>query len=120
MPPELRKRKAPVASDPEPARAPAAKKQKPVAKIVEKVKKVTAAVTKSIVSTSSGKVSVGDTIDLEGFGSVIETNDGDKTTLKELVEKSSAGVVLFTYPAASTPGCKFFSMLQVIRFRDGE
>jgi len=108
MPPELRKRKVAGVSDPEPAPAPAAKKQKPVAKIVEKVKKVTAAVTKATGSTGSGKVTVGDTINLEGFGSVIETNDGDKTTLKELVEKSDAGVVIFTYPAASTPGCKYF------------
>lgn len=112
MPPELRKRKTAGASDPEPA--PAAKKQKPVAKIVEKVKKATAAVSKTIGSTSSGKVSVGDTINIEGFGSVVETNDGDKTTLKELVDKSDAGVVIFTYPAASTPGCT----KQACMFRD--
>ena len=109
MPPELRKRKTAVASDPEPA--PAAKKQKPIAKVVEKVKKVTAAITKTNGPATSGKVSVGDIIDLEGFGSVVETNDGDKTTLKELVDKSDGGVVLFTYPAASTPGCKFFQYL---------
>jgi hypothetical protein len=27
--------------------------------------------------------------------------------LKKLVDESKAGVVLFTYPKASTPGCKF-------------
>lgn len=53
----------------------------------------------------TGKVAPGDIITLEGFGGEILTNDGEKTTLKELVEKSKAGVVLFTYPKASTPGC---------------
>lgn len=47
----------------------------------------------------------GDVLALEGFGGDIETNDGVKTSLKELVDKSKAGVVLFTYPKASTPGC---------------
>jgi peroxiredoxin Q/BCP len=55
----------------------------------------------------SGKVEVGDTIDLDTFGGEIETNDGEKTTLKKLVDESKAGVVLFTYPKASTPGCEF-------------
>lgn len=54
----------------------------------------------------SGKIAVGDTIDLDVFGGEIETNDGKKTTLKELLEESKAGVVLFTYPKASTPGCR--------------
>ena len=53
------------------------------------------------------KVAVGDTITLEGFGGEIETNDGKKTTLKDLVDESKSGVVLFTYPKASTPGCEF-------------
>lgn len=53
------------------------------------------------------KVAVGDNITLEGFGGEVETNDGKKTTLKELVDESKSGVVLFTYPKASTPGCEF-------------
>lgn len=57
---------------------------------------------------NSGKVAVGDTIDLDGFGGDIVTNDGKETSLKKLVDESKAGVVLFTYPKASTPGCKFF------------
>ncbi|KAJ5655611.1 hypothetical protein N7507_007561 [Penicillium longicatenatum] len=57
---------------------------------------------------------VDDIIDLEGFGGEIETNDGAKTNLKKLVEESSAGVVLFTYPKASTPGCT----KQACLFRD--
>ena len=48
---------------------------------------------------------VGDTIDLDKFGGDLETNDGQKITLQDLVESSKAGVVLFTYPRASTPGC---------------
>lgn len=54
----------------------------------------------------SDKAEVGDVVDLDGFGGEIETNDGDKTTLKALVDESKSGVVLFTYPKASTPGCK--------------
>ncbi|KAG6249990.1 hypothetical protein E4U24_001897 [Claviceps purpurea] len=60
------------------------------------------------------KVAVGDVIDLDGFGGEIETNDGKKTSLKELVEESGSGVVVFTYPKASTPGCT----TQVCLFRD--
>lgn len=44
----------------------------------------------------------------------METQDGEKTTLKKLVEGSKAGVVLFTYPKASTPGCT----TQACLFRD--
>jgi hypothetical protein len=54
----------------------------------------------------SDKAEVGDVVDLDGFGGEIETNEGEKTTLKALVDESKAGVVLFTYPKASTPGCK--------------
>ncbi|KAG5976397.1 hypothetical protein E4U58_004345 [Claviceps cyperi] len=60
------------------------------------------------------KVAVGNVIDLDGFGGEIETNDGKKTSLKELVEESGSGVVVFTYPKASTPGCT----TQVCLFRD--
>ncbi|KAJ6437143.1 thioredoxin-like fold protein [Purpureocillium lavendulum] len=60
------------------------------------------------------KVAVGDVVDLEGFGGEVETNDGQKTTLKKLVDESKSGVVLFTYPKASTPGCTN----QVCLFRD--
>ena len=50
---------------------------------------------------------VGDVIDLDAFGGDLETNEGDKTSLKKLVDDSKAGVVIFTYPKASTPGCMF-------------
>ncbi|CAK4011877.1 -TSA multi-domain [Lecanosticta acicola] len=61
-----------------------------------------------------GAPKVGDSIALDGFGGEIETNDGDKTTLAKLVADSKAGVVLFTYPKASTPGCT----TQACLFRD--
>ncbi|ESZ97410.1 merozoite capping protein-1 [Sclerotinia borealis F-4128] len=67
-----------------------------------------------VPSKIATKVVVGETIDLEGFGGEIETNDGEKTTLKKLVDESKSGVVLFTYPKASTPGCT----TQVCAFRD--
>ncbi|KAF7866757.1 hypothetical protein EAF04_005599 [Stromatinia cepivora] len=67
-----------------------------------------------VTTTTATKVEVGETIDLEGFGGEIETNDGEKTTLKKLVDASKNGVVLFTYPKASTSGCT----IQVCAFRD--
>jgi peroxiredoxin Q/BCP len=113
MPPELRKRKAPAG---EPAAAPPAKKKGPVAKAVAKVKEAVAPKTKKTApaktngaTAESTKIAVGETIDLEGFGGEIETNDGVKTTLKALVDESKGGVVLFTYPKASTPGCEYSS-----------
>lgn len=88
---ELRKRKAPT----QPAAA---------------EKKSKSAPTPSEVDTTSQAPSqkvpkVDDILDLENFGGEIETNDGSKTTLKKLVEGNTSGVVLFTYPKASTPGC---------------
>lgn len=123
MPPELRKRKAPAA---EPSAVPPAKKKGPIAKAVAKVKEVVSpkakakaepkknGALKAKASASTGKIAVGETITLEGFGGEIETNDGTKTTLKALVDESKSGVVLFTYPKASTPGCT----TQVCLFRD--
>jgi peroxiredoxin Q/BCP len=102
MPVELRKRKAV-----EPAPAPPAKKKNPVAKAAAKVKEIVAGkAPKANGSPAAAKVAVGNVLALEGFGGEIETHDGQKTTLKKLVDESKAGVVLFTYPRASTPGCK--------------
>ncbi|KAI0206972.1 thioredoxin-like protein [Astrocystis sublimbata] len=116
MPVELRKRKAPA---PAPVPERPAKKQSKVAKAAAKVKTtVKAAVAKPAADTNgsskSGKPVVGETITLDGFGGEVETNDGIKTDLKALVDESEAGVVLFTYPKASTPGCTN----QVCLFRD--
>ena len=104
---ELRKRPAP------PPAPPPAKKKKAAAK--PKAKKddpptkkedVPASKTKVKAMDSSSPPKVGDTITLSNFGGEIQTNDSTKTTLATLVEESKAGVVLFTYPKASTPGCK--------------
>ncbi|KAK5110142.1 hypothetical protein LTR62_006276 [Meristemomyces frigidus] len=65
-------------------------------------------------SSKSAAPEKGGSIDLEGFGGEIQMNDGEKTTLAKLVEQSKAGVVLFTYPKASTPGCT----TQACLFRD--
>ncbi|KAH8171392.1 ahpC/TSA family protein [Sarocladium implicatum] len=126
MPVTLRERK-PAAAPP----APVAKSKVTKAKATNgkaasaATKKTAAAVAKADVKAedapaptkskkSSGGDKAGDEIDLEGFGGTIETNDGEETTLKELVDKSRSGVVLFTYPKASTPGCT----KQVCFFRD--
>ncbi|KAJ5570376.1 uncharacterized protein N7459_009806 [Penicillium hispanicum] len=96
---ELRKRKAP-------APPPVAKKSKPAPKPKE---------SDTTSQAVAGTVPLVDKIlNLENFGGEIETNDGAKTTLKALVEKSTSGVVLFTYPKASTPGCT----KQACLFRD--
>lgn len=107
---ELRKRKAPA----EPAgEATATKKSNPAKPEDGKSKDPatggqvgsSAAANGTSSSSSDGKLVVGESISLEGFGGEIETNDGEKTTLKKLVDDSKGGVVLFTYPKASTPGC---------------
>ncbi|AEO63590.1 16004726-db33-4a42-994b-2f8df9aaff1b [Thermothielavioides terrestris] len=108
MPMELRKRKAPA-----PPPAPAAKKPARAAKAASEAKEKVES--KAAANGAANKQpAVGDTIALDGFGGEIETNDGTKTTLKALVEESKAGVVLFTYPKASTPGCT----RQACLFRD--
>ncbi|RDI82358.1 hypothetical protein Vi05172_g7661 [Venturia inaequalis] len=117
---ELRKRKTPPTA-PEPAAKKAAPKAKPKTTkakeaIEEKVEKVSATVKKAVGggSASGGAPKVGDVVALEGFGGEVETQDGTSVTLKKLVDESKAGVVLFTYPKASTPGCT----KQVCFFRD--
>lgn len=121
MPVELRKRKAPA-----PPPEPPAKKPSKVAKAASKVKEAVkgkpeakpkangagAAVAKA--SAPAKKLEVGDTVDLASFGGDVTTNDGETTTLAQLVQKSGSGVVLFTYPKASTPGCT----TQACLFRD--
>lgn len=115
MPVELRKRKAPAPA-PEPPKKKAAK-AKPAPKAKEAVKpkdEPAPAKTNGAGAAASKKVAVGDTVELATFGGQVTLNDGTETTLAELVEKSGAGVVLFTYPKASTPGCT----TQACLFRD--
>ena len=104
---ELRKRKAAEAPSP----APQTKRASSVKSAASKGK-VTAAEKKDTPTNGaflSSKIAVGDAIDLDGFGGEVETNEGEKTELKKLVEDSKGGVVLFTYPKASTPGCEIHS-----------
>ncbi|KAK4973968.1 thioredoxin peroxidase dot5 [Elasticomyces elasticus] len=68
----------------------------------------------SKTAAKSGPPKTGDSIELAGFGGEVETHDGKKVTLSTLVDESEAGVVLFTYPKASTPGCT----KQACLFRD--
>lgn len=110
----LRKRAAP-ASAPEP---PAKKKAeaKPKKSVVDTVKDGIAKAEKSVKAAVGGSAAtngagtgskvpeVGDSVDIATFGGEVETNDGEKVTLSKLLEESKAGVVLFTYPKASTPG----------------
>ncbi|DAA76357.1 TPA_exp: hypothetical protein A8136_0671 [Trichophyton benhamiae CBS 112371] len=56
----------------------------------------------------------GDVLDLSQFEVEIELNDGTKTSFRKLLEESKEGVVVFTYPKASTPGCT----RQACAFRD--
>ncbi|KAG8168630.1 hypothetical protein KVR01_001379 [Diaporthe batatas] len=110
MPVELRKRKAPAPPPEPPAKKPS-KVAKAAAKVKEAVKGKTEPKSKANgaeaakASAPAKKPEVGDTIDLASFGGDVATNDGETTTLAQLVDKSGSGVVLFTYPKASTPGC---------------
>lgn len=133
---ELRKRKTPPPAPVRPAKkkaAPkAAKTEKPSklskakAVVAEKVEAVKEAVTgksngekaeapasepasaPAAASSAGGPPKVGDTIDnVAAFGGEVETNEGTKTSLAKLLEASKGGVVLFTYPKASTPGCMY-------------
>ena len=97
---ELRKRKAPAETAPQP---PPVKKANSVKSSTSSKK---GASSTNGVKATANKVAAGDTITIDGFGGEIETNDGEKVTLKQLVDESKSGVVLFTYPKASTPGCR--------------
>ncbi|KAI9814965.1 MAG: hypothetical protein M1832_005604 [Thelocarpon impressellum] len=117
---------APSKSAPSKPATKPAPKSAPEPAVVATTKKAAAAVISKVAgavkeaapaapaTNGSGKVAVGDAIALDGFGGEVETQDGTKTTLKKLVDDSKAGIVLFTYPKASTPGCT----TQACLFRD--
>jgi peroxiredoxin Q/BCP len=135
---ELRKRKTPPpppVARPSKKRAmeakPAKKASNPKAKVGETVAAIKKTVEKVVggetgtapagkkaadpVAAPQSDPAVGDMINLSTFGGEVETHEGEKVTLKQLVERSRSGVVLFTYPRASTPGCT----VQACAFRDG-
>lgn len=105
MPPVLRKRKEREAPPPPPAKK--ATKAAPKTKAAPAKEAVKEVADKPPKEEEKAPVAVGDVIDLEGFGGEVETHDGKKVTLKQLVDESKGGVVLFTYPKASTPGCEW-------------
>lgn len=112
MPPVLRKRKEREVPPPPPAKK-AAKGGKAAPKAKAEPKARAAPAKKAAPKKAAGgnaedemPFPAGSVIDLEGFGGEVETHDGDKVTLKQLVDESKGGVVLFTYPKASTPGCE--------------
>lgn len=108
---ELRKRKAPA-----PPPAPAKKTKTTKAKASAPAAKPKKEPVKKAEPSKRPVPVVGDKIDLDGFGGEIETNDGDKTTLKDLLEESKSGIVLFTYPRASTPGCELAPFFKSLSF----
>ncbi|EEP76070.1 predicted protein [Uncinocarpus reesii 1704] len=114
MPMELRKRKAPA----EPKDAQVARKRtstKASAPKVKESKPKAAETKKSAPKPSSLEVpTVGTVLDLEQYQDEIQLQDGTATSLKALLESSKDGVVFFTYPKASTPGCT----RQACLFRD--
>ena len=133
---ELRKRKTPPPAPARPAKKKApAKSEKPAkgkglkATVTEKVEAVKEKVTrksngeKEATPLPASAPKVGDSVDLAAFGGEIETHEGTKTTLAKLLEESKSGVVLFTYPKASTPGCKSslsaYSRMQANRYPAG-
>ena len=99
---ELRKRPAAPPAAPPPTKKKTAPKPK-VKKEEQPAAEMSAAETPA---KASGPPKTGETITLDGFGGEIQTDDETTTTLAKLAADSKAGVVLFTYPKASTPGCK--------------
>ena len=94
--PQLRKRKAVEAMS-----LPLEKKVVPEAKLESSTEKKPLP-----VQASLGALKVGETIELAGFGGEILTDEGQSTSLQTLIQESDRGVIVFTYPKASTPGCK--------------
>jgi peroxiredoxin Q/BCP len=131
MPVELRKRKEAPPAPVRPAKKATSTKGKKAAAEKTVVEKVQDAVTETVeavkdavmgeadgeaakpAASKGGVPEAGDSIDLTSFGGEVETHDGNTTTLAKLVEESKAGVVLLTYPKASTPGCEQFPLLWI-------
>lgn len=105
---ELRKRKAPYK---EPTISP------PLKKRISSVP-ITVVPEESVVpaegNSSRAELVAGDIINTNDFGGDISTHTGEKTMLKSLLENSQNGMVLFTYPKASTPGCKSWVLPQLL------
>lgn len=115
---DLRKRKAPNA--PAPAAKKAKKEQtsssdKKARDDEHKAKKVSSTAKAVETSSSASKLlKVGSDIPSATLALQITTQDGTSTTLSALLSSSDTGIIIFTYPKASTPGCT----TQACLFRD--
>lgn len=109
---ELRKRKAHVQ---DPSSSPPLKKRNSLPIAVDPEKNVAP----EAGDSSFVELVPGDIIDIIGFGGDISIHTGEKTTLKSLLESSQNGVILFTYPKASTPGCESLFLLHLFCVRWG-
>lgn len=98
---QLRKRPAPAAPSPQPTKKKATAKQSKAKQALENA----AAGAEQDGAKPGPAPKTGDSIALSNFGGEVETLDGTKVTFAKLLEDSKNGVVLFTYPKASTPGC---------------
>ena len=58
--------------------------------------------------SSTKELAAGDVVDFNSdIGSIeVTTGEGESVTLKTLHEQSDGGIIIFTYPKASTPGCE--------------
>lgn len=102
---ELRKRPASATPSAPPSKKHASAGSETKKGVVAQVKKTAEKVFGGAKKSKHAKQ--GDTVDLEGFGGEVETEAGVKVSLAKLIKDSKSGVVLFTYPKASTPGCEY-------------
>lgn len=109
---------APPAAEPEKADKKEEKKEKKEEKKEEEIeeKKEAKGEEETGEKAAGGVPEEGDVLDLSQFEAEIELNDGTKTSFRKLLEESKEGVAVFTYPKASTPGCKsaFFPSSQLL------
>lgn len=122
---ELRKRKSTTNVDPTPAKKSTAKPKAAKAaaapaepKPQDEPSAAGAEAKAEEPAPASKGIATGDQLTIDGFGGQFGLTDGaaaDKTTLQALLDKAETGVILFTYPKASTPGCKIPSVLPVRR-----
>ena len=107
---ELRERKRPAP----PPVLPTKRKATAKAKTKKEEEAPAAVMDAPVVEVKGAAPKVGDSITLEGFGGEVETHDEKKVTLAGIVAESKAGIILFTYPKASTPGCKYIGQMATL------
>lgn len=111
MPVELRKRSAPEPAPPAAKRGKVDKSKKPTSK--PKVQSPAPPEPPADPSSEekSAKKSTNPQLSASSIGqkftssTPLTTHKSDQTTISDLLAKSDKGIVIFTYPRASTPGC---------------